>query len=169
MYLTEKLRKNIFLSLSVILAVSLNYFESVFFISGVIPGIKIGISNIVVLTVVYLFSFKEAITVSIFKTLFTSLLFGNGVSFLYSLSGGLVSAVGMALFKNAKGLSAVGVSMIGSFLHISMQIVLAYFILASEAVFYYYPYMLTVSICTGFINGFLVISVIKKLKSERRF
>ena len=169
MYLTDKLRKSIFLSLCVIIAVALNYFESVFFISGVIPGIKIGISNIVILTVIYFFSFKEAILISILKTLLVTLLFGNGVSFLYSLFGGLVSALGMSVFKNLKGLSSIGVSMIGGFLHISVQIITAYIILDSVTVFYYYPYMLSVSICTGFINGLIVMSLLKKLKSERRF
>ena len=169
MYLTDKLRKNIFLSLCVIIAVALNYFESVFFLNGAIPGIKIGISNIVVLTVIYIYSCKEAVLISAFKSVLTGMLFSNGVSFIYSLSGGIMSALVMAMFKRFNGVSSIGVSMTGAFVHISVQIIAAWLILGSEAVFYYYPYMLTVSVCTGFINGFLVKSVLKKLKPERRF
>jgi len=169
MYLTDKLRKNIFLSLCVIIAVALNYFESVLFVSGVIPGIKIGISNIIVLTVIYMYSYKEAIVISVLKSVLISLLFGNGMSFLYSFMGGVTSAIVMAVFRNVKGLSSIGVSMIGSFIHITAQIMTAFVLLNSKTVFYYYPYMLLISTVTGFINGFLVKMVLKKLKPERRF
>lgn len=169
MYLTDKLRKNIFLSLCVIMATALNYFESLFVVSGIIPGIKIGISNIIVLTVIYMYSYREALAISIFKSVFIALLFGNGTSFLYSLAGGVTSAIIMTVFKNMKGLSSIGVSMIGSFMHITAQFVTAFVLLNSETVFYYYPYMLLIGTVTGFINGFLVKMVLMKLKPERRF
>lgn len=167
MYLTDKLRKHIFLSLCVIIAVALNYFESVIILTGVIPGIKIGISNIIVLLVIYLYSVKEGVYLSIFKSVLIALLFGNGVSFIYSLLGGVTSAGVMGLCKKTNKLTSIGVSMIGSFIHITAQIITAYFILNSSAVFYYYPYMLLISIITGFINGFLVKLILPKI--ERRF
>ncbi len=164
MYLTDKLKKNIFLGLCVIIAVALNYFESVLMMGSAIPGIKIGISNIVVLTVIYMYSYKEGIMMGVLKSVLISLLFTNGLSFIYSFLGGVFSAFGMGLFKRAGSLSCIGVSIIGSFIHITVQIITAFFILNSKAVFYYYPYMLLVSSIAGFINGYIVKSVLNKLR-----
>ena len=169
MYLTDKLRKNIFLSLAVIIATALNFFEGIIGTSGIIPGVKIGISNIVVLYVIYTFTFKDAIILSAFKSILVSLISGTGLSFIYSLFGGLASVVIMAVCKKSKNISEIGTSMAGSFIHITTQIFIAFVILSSEAVFYHYPFLLAVSIITGFINGYLVRLILKKISYERRF
>lgn len=169
MYLTDKLRKNIFMGLCVIIAVALNYFESVLMMGSAIPGIKIGISNIVVVTVIYMYSYKEGVMMGILKSLLIALLFTNGLSFVYSLLGGVTSALGMGILKKSHNLSPIGVSMSGSFIHITVQTVTAFFILNSKAVFYYYPWMLLASTIAGFINGYIVKLVLNKLKVERSF
>ena len=168
MYLTDKLRKNIFLSLCVIVAVALNFFETVIGTGSIVPGIKIGISNIVVLLILYVFGFKDALLLSAFKSILTSLLFGTGVSFIYSLCGGLLSVIMMAVIKKLKGVSSIGISMSGSFMHITAQIFIAFIILNSKAVFYYYPVLLSLSVITGFINGYLVNLILKKISYGRR-
>lgn len=168
MYLTDKLRKNIFLSLCVVIAVALNFFEAVIGTSSIVPGIKIGISNIVILLILSMFGFKEAFLLSVFKTVLTSLLFGTGVSFLYSLAGGVLSVITMAVIIKIKSVSNIGVSMLGSFMHITAQIFIALIILNSKAVFYYYPVLLSLSVITGFINGYLVNLMLKKINYGRR-
>lgn len=168
MYLTDKLRKNIFLSLCVVVAVALNFFEAVIGTGSIIPGVKIGISNIVVLLILYTYGYKEALFLSVFKSILTSLLFSTGLSFLYSLGGGISSVVIMAVFKRLKSVSSVGISMLGSFMHITAQIFIALIILNSKAVFYYYPVLLSLSVITGFINGYLVNLMLKKISYGRR-
>lgn len=150
------LTKTIFLSLSVVIAIALNFLEYLIPLGGMIPGIKIGISNIIILTVIYIYSVKEGIFTAVMKSVLLALLFGNGSSFVYSITGGVVSSLGMGMFKNMKSLSPIGVSLIGSFLHITAQIVTAFVMLGSHYVFYYYPYMLLAGTVTGALNGFLV-------------
>lgn len=165
-YLTDKNKKNIFLSLCVVMAVCLSFFEGIIPVSGVFPGIKAGISNIIVMAVIYMFSVKEGLIITFFKSVFITLLSGNVTSFLYSVCGGLMSALLMGILKNNKNLSPIGVSLAGSFMHITIQILVAYFVMNSFAVFYYYPYMLLISIVTGFINGIIVKMLLKFLRGE---
>lgn len=165
-YLTDKNKKNIFLSLCVIIAVCLNFFEGIIPVSGIFPGIKVGISNIVVMAVIYMFSLKEGLLLTFLKSIFITLLSGNVTSFLYSIVGGLMSAFLMGVLKNNKNLSPIGVSLSGSFIHITSQILVAYFVINSSAVFYYYPFMLLISIITGFINGIIVKMLLKFLRGE---
>ena len=164
MFLTDKLKKTIFLSLLTVFALSLNFLESLIPLGSMIPGVKIGISNIVILSVVYIYSAKEGVMCAFLKSVLITFLGGNLSSFLYSISGGVLSSMGMGILKKVKSLSPVGVSMAGSFLHITAQITVAFFTLGSYTVFYYYPYLLSFGIISGMVNGYLVKLLLEKLE-----
>ena len=166
MFPTDNLKKTVFLSLMIVFSIVLNFLENLIPLGSMIPGVKIGISNIVILAIIYIYSPKEGIMCAFLKSVLITFLGGNLSSFVYSVSGGLISAIGMGAFKKVKGLSPVGVSMTGSFLHISTQIGVAYLTLNSYTVFYYYPYLLLFGIISGFVNGYLVKLLLEKL--ERR-
>ena len=164
MFLTDKLKKTIFLSLCVVFSLALGFLESFIPLSGSFPGIRIGIANIVILSVIYIYSVKEGILCAFLKSVLALFMYSNLSSFTYSVFGSMLSALGMGIFKNVKSLSPVGVSLIGSFLHITAQIVIAYISFSTGAVFYYYPYLRGVGIITGFINGYLVKLLLVKLE-----
>lgn len=166
MFLTDRLKKTIFLSLLTVFAMALNFLESLIPLGSVIPGIKIGVSNIVILSIIYIYSVKEGVLCAFLKSALITFFAGNLSSFLYSISGGILSALGMGAFKRIKSLSPVGVSMMGSFFHITAQIMVAFFTLDSYTVFYYYPYLLSFGIISGMVNGYLVKLLLEKL--ERR-
>lgn len=166
MFPTDRLRKIIFLSLCVVFACVLGFLENLIPLGSAIPGVKIGISNIVILAVIYFYSYKEGLACALLKSVLITFLGGNLSSFIYSVTGGLLSALGMGAFKSLKSLSSVGVSVLGSFLHITGQIIVAFITLKSHTVFYYYPYLLTFGVLSGALNGYLVKLLIEKL--ERR-
>ncbi len=166
MFRTDKLRKTVFLSLCVVFAVALNFIENFIPLSSFVPGIKIGISNIVILAIIYIYSLKEGVACAFLKSVIITMLYGNFSSFIYSVSGGLVSSFSMAILKRFKIFSPLGVSMAGSFFHITSQIIMAFFALGSYTVFYYYPYLIFFGTISGIINGYLVKLLLQKL--ERR-
>lgn len=166
MFRTDGIRKIVFLSLLIVFSIALNFLESLIPLGSMIPGIKIGVSNIVILAVIYIYSLKEGVMCAFLKSVLSLLLFSNMSAFIYSVSGGLMSAFVMGILKKTKHLSSVGVSLWGSFFHISTQIFVSAVSLGSAMVFYYYPYLLLFSIISGFINGYMVKILIEKL--ERR-
>lgn len=166
MFRTDKLRKTVFLSLCIVFAVALNFLENLIPTSSIVPGIKIGISNIVVLAVIYIYSLKEGLMCAFLKSVIITLLGGNLSSFIYSISGGFFASLSMGILKRFKILSPMGVSMAGSFFHITAQITVAFFSLGSYTVFYYYPYLIFFGTISGIINGYLVKLLLQKL--ERR-
>ena len=166
MFRTDGLKRLIFLSLCVVFALALSFLEGLIPLSGTLPGVKIGISNIVILAIIYIYSPKEGFICALLKSVLLSLISGNASSFLYSVSGGLASVLIMGSFKSLKALSPIGVSMLGSVFHILAQLLCAFFMLGSITVFYYYPFLSVASIISGFINGYLVILLLERL--ERR-
>lgn len=166
MFHTDKLRKTVFLSLCIVFATALSFLENLIPLNSVVPGIKIGISNIVILAIIYIYSLKEGVMCAFLKSVIITMFGGNFSSFIYSVSGGLVSSLGMGILKKYKIFSPLGVSMAGSFLHITAQIAVAFFTLGSYTVFYYYPHLIFFGTISGIINGYLVKLLLQKL--ERR-
>ena len=166
MFRTDKLRKTVFLSLCIVFATALSFIENLIPVSSIVPGIKIGISNIVILAIIYIYSINEGVMCAFLKSVFLTMLGGNLSSFIYSVTGGIASSVSMGILKRFKIFSPLGVSMAGSFFHITAQITVAYFTLGSYTVFYYYPHLIFFGTISGIINGYLVKLLLQKL--ERR-
>lgn len=117
-----------------------------------IPGIKLGLPNIVILFALYRFGWKRAALVSALRLVLQSVLFGNVMAFSYSLSGAFFSLLGMALLKKADFLSIVGVSVAGGVLHNVGQILMAMLLLGTAELGYY----LVVLAVTGTVSGILI-------------
>ena len=127
-----------------------------------IPGIKIGLSNTVSLFLLYLIGAPAAIAVSLVRVALSSLLFGSAVSFLYSLSGALLSLAVMILFKKIGIFSMVGVSVLGGVFHNVGQIIAAILILKTVAVALYFPVLLVSGVLAGIAVGLIAGLVLKK-------
>ena len=148
------------LSFSIVLSI-LESFIPLF--NGYIPGLKLGLANIIVLIVLYKYDTKDVFFVSILRVIVVGLMRTGlfSVTFFFSLSGALFSAVSMILFKKTK-LSMVGVSVIGSIFHSVGQILVAILLLSNNNMIYYLPWLLLFSIPTGLFVGY----VSKKLLSD---
>lgn len=148
------------LSFSIVLSI-LESFIPLF--NGYIPGLKLGLANIIVLIVLYKYDTKDVFFVSILRVIVVGLMRTGlfSVNFFFSLSGALFSSVSMILFKKTK-LSMIGVSVIGSIFHSIGQILIAILLLKNNNMIYYLPWLLLFSIPTGLFVGY----VSKKMLSE---
>ena len=145
------------------LAVVFGYIESLFPLPIAIPGIKLGISNIVILFALMKMNKSDAFFILIIKVLVCSLLFSGINSLFYSFSGGIMSFLAMILALKL-GLSIIGASMAGGVFHNLGQILMASVILGSFSAFYYLPVLLLSGLIVGGIVGLLCKTVISRLK-----
>lgn len=141
----------------------LGYIEHIIPFDFGIPGIKLGLANLAVVSVMYLIGAKSAITVSLSRIFLSSLLFGNPFSLIYSLAGGLLSVLIMLCAKRFFKFSCIGVSILGGVFHNIGQIAVAAIILDSLNILLYLPILLIAGALTGAIIGVISLSVIKKL------
>lgn len=137
-------------AISVVISIIESYFT---FIGNIIPGLKLGLSNIVILFALYKYNFKTAVSISMVRVFIVALVrTGFGINFFFSLVGALFSIIVMALIKGTK-LSIVGVSVIGSVFHSIGQVLVGMLILDNYNVIYYLPYLLLFSVPTGIFIG----------------
>lgn len=145
--------KMAFLGLCTALAMVFSYIEAILPpVFTAIPGIKMGLPNIVIMFLLYRFGYKEAMLVSFVRVFAVALLFGNINSFAYSIAGAVLSLLGMMLLKRLNFLSVVGVSIAGGVLHNVGQILMAMLLLETAEIGYY----LIVLAVTGTISGVLI-------------
>ena len=150
------------LAMLLAMAIVLNILES--FIPVFIPGVKLGLANVIILIMLYEFKSTEALIVNISRIILVGVMRGNifTPTFLMSLSGGLLSFLIMFIFSRFKFFSIVGVSVLGSISHCVGQILMAMVILGTKAVIGYLPFILFLSIATGTFSGILAMSYLKR-------
>lgn len=128
-----------------------------------IPGIKLGIANIVVIIALYYLNAKYALTINIVRVLIAGLLFNGLFGALYSLAGALVSFTVMVLLKKTNIFSVVGISMAGGVAHNLGQILVAAVLVANIKIFIYFPVLIISGVITGAIIGVLAGLILRKL------
>ena len=151
--------------LLVALAFILSYIESLFPLSLAIPGIKLGLANLVVITALYKMGVKEAFVLSVIRIILVGFTFGNPSMMMFSLVGGLLSCILMVIFKKSKLFSMVGVSIIGGIAHNIGQIVVAILVVDNIDIIYYLPFLLIFGVIMGAVIGILATIIIKRLKT----
>jgi heptaprenyl diphosphate synthase len=152
-----RIKKLVDIAMLLSLSIVLSILESMIpFLSGTIPGVKIGLANIIVLYVLYKYSFKDALYLTIARVFLVGMLRTGlfSITFFFSLSGAILSIIMMMLVKKTK-LSIIGVSIVGSVSHSIGQIVFAIFLFKQMGIIYYLPFILLFSIPTGIIVGYI--------------
>lgn len=155
------------LGLLATVAVALGYVEYLLPLTA-IPGIKLGLSNAVLLYALFLMDAASAAILMILKVGLSGLLFGGASAMLYSLAGGVMSLTAMLLFRRIKGLGAVGVSVAGAFFHNAGQMALACFMVESRAILAYAPVLIVSAAVTGTLTGLAAEGCMRALKKHRR-
>ena len=133
-----------------------------------VPGVKVGLANIVVIFALYTLGPIEALIVSLLRVILSSFLFGSVLSLLYSLSGALLSLSGMILMKKLKIFSTTVVSVTGGVLHNVGQILVACLVLETDVLLYYLPVLILSGVITGAVIGIIASLVIKRLENNIR-
>ena len=141
------------------LSMILGYLESMI----PIPGIKLGLANIV--NIIGLFSLGAVPSgiISFLRVLLLSVLFGNLMTLSYSMAGFFLSFFVMVLAKQCFKLSFVSVSLLGGIFHNVGQIVMAEFLLRNPVLFAYFPLLLLAGTAAGIVMGILASIVAKRL------
>lgn len=161
-------RKIARMGLLVALSMILSYVESLIPAFVAVPGVKVGLANIVVIFALYTLGPIEALTVSMLRVILSSFLFGSVLSLLYSLSGALLSLGGMILMKKVKIFSTTAVSVTGGVLHNVGQILVACLVLETDVLLYYLPVLILSGTITGAVIGIIASLVIKRLENNIR-
>ena len=130
------------------LALILSYVETLIPISFGIPGIKLGLANLVIVIVLYTYGGKEAFLLSATRILLSGFLFGNLSMILYSMAGGVFSLAIMVLLRKTGGFSIQGVSIAGGVFHNIGQLLMAGVLMGSHLVVYYTPVILISRFCS---------------------
>lgn len=145
-------------------ALILSYVESRIPALVAIPGVKVGLANIVVIFVLYKLGLKEAIVISAIRVFIVAMLFGSPVSMIYSLAGAVLSLAVMFLLKKLTPLTEVVVSVCGGVMHNVAQIAVASVILDTNVVVYYLPFLVLSGTLAGIAVGVAGALLIKRVK-----
>ncbi|MCR5748323.1 MAG: Gx transporter family protein [Lachnospiraceae bacterium] len=153
--------KTAYLGLMTTLAVIMGYVESLIPSFFPVPGIKLGLANIVIVFILYRYGSGYALSVSIVRIILTGLLFGNIFGIFFSFSGTLLSIPVMYFLKRSGRFSVIGVCVAGAAFFNVGQIIAA-MLVAGPAIFRYLPVLLIAGEAAGIIIGIIVYMVIKR-------
>lgn len=162
-----KTKKVAMLGLTIALAMIMSYIEALVPLSFAVPGIKMGLANIVIIFVLYKIGTKEAILVSLIRVILVSLLFSNVMAMAYSISGAVLSLGIMWVLKKTDKFSVIGVSIAGGIMHNVGQIIMAVILLGTEQIALYLPVLIITGTATGVVIGIVSGLVINRFKNIR--
>lgn len=147
------------------LAIVAGYLERLVPFPIAVPGIKLGLANVVVIIVMYSMGEKEAFGISVIRIAVVGLLFSGLSGIIYSLAGGLLSYAGMVAGKKTGLFSVIGVSVIGGVLHNIGQIGIAALVVSNVKLFYYVPALIAAGIAAGVVTGFTAVYTLEHVKN----
>ena len=149
--------------LLIALAFIFSYIESVIAVPVPVPGIKLGLANVVVVAALYRMGSGAALVVSVVRVILAGLTFHNTLMMVYSLAGCTLSLLAMVLLKKTKRFGTVGISVAGGVMHNLGQLMVAAVILETSALAYYFPALLVSGCIAGCVIGIAGGEVVKRL------
>lgn len=159
----DKVKRIALFGMMIALAFTFSYLESLIPFNFVIPGIKLGLANLVVTVAIYTMRPYEAFSIAVIRIFLAGLTFGNAYSIAYSLCGGMLSFVIMLAFEKSK-LSIVGVSMLGGVCHNVGQIAVAAVIMNTINIAYFLPPLLIAGLVTGLLVGIVSKIIVNRIE-----
>lgn len=150
------------------LALIFSYIEMLFPFNFGIPGIKLGLSNLIVLAALYALGPGYALTVNLVRIFLSGLLFGGVSAMLYSLAGGMLSFLVMWILYRTGIFSPVGVSFAGGVAHNLGQLTIAALVAETPKIYLYLPVLMVSGMITGTLLGILCAMILHRLQSVVR-
>lgn len=135
------------------LAMVLSWLEAMVPVSAAVPGVKLGLTNLVVIFALYRMGARDAAAISLVRVALAAMTFGNAYSFVYSLAGAALSLAVMAGLKRTGRFSILGVSIAGGVCHNLAQILVAMAVLGSGRIAWYLPALLVSGTLAGMAVG----------------
>lgn len=145
------------------LALIFSYVETLIPFQIGIPGVKLGLANLIIVIALYKMNLKETYMLSVTRVVLSGFIFANMFSIIYSLAGGLLSLTVMALLKKKGGFSIMGVSIAGGVFHNIGQLIVAMVVVETFSVAYYVPVLLISGLVTGMVIGIVSGEMLKRL------
>lgn len=149
--------------LLIALAFLFSYIENLFPIHLGIPGVKLGLANLVIFIALYSDGWKGALTISVIRIFLVGFTYTNSFSMIYSLAGGALSFLLMLLCKKTGKFNRITVSVVGGVSHNIGQIIVASIVLQNAYLFYYFPVLMIAGIVTGALIGILGEAILSKV------
>lgn len=151
----ERARKTALYGILIALAMVMSFVESLIPIPMPVPGVKLGLANLVTIVGLYLIGIPGTIFVTVLRVVLIGLSFGNPYSMIYGLSGSLLSLFVMALAKRYQWFSMTGISILGGVFHNIGQVTFAALVVQTMGVYVYLPTLLIAGCIAGAIIGIL--------------
>lgn len=149
------MKKTAILGMYLAFSMILSYIETLIPLPIPIPGVKLGLTNLAIILLLYLYGFKEAFIINLMRIILTGFLFTNLSMILYSLAGGILSLLCMTYAKRSQHFSLQCVSLIGGITHNIGQMCVAYLTVRTYGILYYVPFLLLAGSVTGWVIGML--------------
>ena len=162
-----KTKKVATLGLCIALSMVLSFIEHQIPPLVAVPGVKVGLPNLVMVFMLYKIGWKETAIVSIVRVVLVSMIFGSVISMAYGLSGATLSLIGMILLQKTKLFSTVTVSVVGGVLHNVGQIAIACVIMGTGLLVSYLPVLLISGTIAGVVIGIVAGLLVKKLEKVK--
>lgn len=162
------MKKTAYMGIFLALALICSYIETLIPFHIGIPGVKLGLTNIVIVWALYLLGTKEALAISVMRIVLSGMMFGNAFSIAYSLAGGLLSFIVMVLLKKTGRFKCISVSIAGGIFHNIGQLLVAVAIVQNLSVFYYIPVLFISGTITGLVIGVISQELILRVKFRFR-
>lgn len=147
------------------LAFIFSYVEAMIPVPIPVPGVKLGLANLVTIVGLYTVGVKGTVVVSVIRIVLVGLTFSNLFSMVYSLAGGAFSLALMILCKKSNWFSLTGVSIVGGIGHNIGQLSIAAFVVQTMGVFYYLPALLVAGVAAGAVIGLLGGMITERIRS----
>ena len=154
--------------LLIALALILSYLESLIPVFVAVPGVKMGLPNIVIMFALYSLGTKDAVIISLIRVVLAGAMFGNVFAILYSAAGAVLSLLVMALLLKTKRFGPIGVSVAGGVAHNVGQIIVAILVTETSQIVFYLPVLCISGIAAGVLIGIVSGIVIERLKTGDR-
>ncbi len=143
----------------------LGYVESLLPAVAGVPGVKLGLSNSVLIFAVYMLNLPTAWVLMVLKVLLSGLLFGGASTIMYAMAGGVLSMGFMSVLSRFKSVHSITVSMVGGVMHNVGQVAVAMLMFHTQQLLYYMAILIFVGMACGALTGVCASSVMKHLKS----
>lgn len=142
-----------YLGVFLALALICSYVESLIPFYFGVPGVKLGLTNVVVVLMLYCVGTKEALIISVLRIVLAGFLFGSFFSIFYSMAGGILSFLIMYLLKKTGKFGVLPISISGGIFHNVGQLAVAAMVVENYNIFYYLPVLLIAGVVTGLLIG----------------
>lgn len=146
------------------LAMILSYLENLVPINVAVPGIKLGLANLVTIVALCKLGIRHTIIISVGRIILSGLLFGNPLVIIYSLAGATLSIIVMCLVRKIKIFTVTGVSICGAVSHNFGQLIVAAILLENTKIFYYMAVLSVFGAVAGALIGILAGYILKNIR-----